>query len=163
MFELADELLTHVGYEHYEIANYARPGYCSRHNCGYWRRDGYLGLGVGAHSLQRGNAPGIRFSNTADPEEYRRAIGEGRLPRLEITLLSQQDAMAEFMFLGLRMAKGVAYEMFEREFGAHIMDVYGRELAELSSMGLLWMDGSTIRLTSRGMLLSNQVFARFLS
>ena len=70
MFEVADDLLTAEGYEHYEIANYALPGFRSRHNSGYWQRDGYLGLGAGAHSLLRDSAYGTRFSNVADLDEY---------------------------------------------------------------------------------------------
>lgn len=162
MFLAADELLTGAGYEHYEIANYALPGFHSQHNSGYWRRDGYLGLGAGAHSFLRGTGHGIRFGNTSDPEEYARAVTQGAMPRQDRVELSHEDAVAEFMFLGLRMAAGVSFGDFRREFGMELPVRFGKELEELTRLGLLTMDTRGVRLTSRGMLLSNQVFARFL-
>ncbi|GFE61722.1 radical SAM family heme chaperone HemW [Geobacter sp. AOG2] len=161
MFEEADDLLTAAGYEHYEIANYALPGRRSDHNSGYWRRDGYLGLGCGAHSfLRRGY--GVRFGNPADLEAYAGAIAQGRLPHGETQSLTRQDALAEFMFLGLRMADGIEEETFRQEFGVGLEETFGREVSKLAALGLLETDGGRIRLTRRGMLLSNQVFARFL-
>jgi oxygen-independent coproporphyrinogen-3 oxidase len=162
MFEVADDLLTAEGYEHYEIANYALPGYRSRHNSGYWQRDGYLGLGTGAHSLLRDSAYGTRFSNVADLDEYRISLRNGELPRREIISLSRTDAMAEFLFLGLRMADGIKSSEFEQEFGSRLKDVFGSEISLLLEQGLLAEDNRGIRLTRRGMLLSNQVFQRFL-
>lgn len=162
MFELAHTLLTGAGYEHYEIANYARPGFRSRHNSGYWRRDGYLGLGCGAHSFLRNAQYGIRFGNSCDPEEYAAAIAGGELPRQDRLELTRDDALAEFMFLGLRMADGVTSADLEREFGISLWERYGSELHELAEQGLLVGDESGVRLTGRGMLLSNRVFSRFL-
>lgn len=162
MFEQADTLLTAAGYEHYEIANYARPGFRSRHNSGYWRRDGYLGLGCGAHSFLRDSAWGTRFSNTADLEAYSAAIRQGRLPRRDLSALSREDAMAEFVYLGLRMADGIQTTAFEREFGCPLNAVYGKLIEELVQTGLVVTDLDSVRLTRRGLLLSNQVFSRFL-
>jgi oxygen-independent coproporphyrinogen-3 oxidase len=162
MFETADEFLKTNGYEHYEIANYARPGFRSRHNSGYWKRDGYLGLGAGAHSFLRDGRYGTRFSNAADLEEYRTALHAGSLPRRDITPLAGADAMAEFLFLGLRMSDGVVFDTFEHEFGTGLNDVYGQQITTLLKQGLLTEDTCGIRLTRRGMLLSNQVFQRFL-
>jgi oxygen-independent coproporphyrinogen-3 oxidase len=161
MFELADELLAASGYEHYEIASYARPDCRSRHNSGYWRRDGYLGLGVAAHSLLR-NGHGVRFSNPETLDEYRRMVMSGQLARHDEQILTQQDAMAEYMFLGLRMADGVGRAEFVREFGRSLESVYGPAVAELVSFGLLVENNGTLSVTRRGMLLSNQVFNRFL-
>jgi oxygen-independent coproporphyrinogen III oxidase len=162
MFLAADDVLTSAGYEHYEIANYALPGFRSRHNSGYWRRDGYLGLGAGAHSLLRGTGHGIRFGNSSDIDEYAAAISRGQLPRQERVQLSLEDALAEFMFLGLRMLDGVTFGDFRREFGMEMKERFGKELDELTGLGLLAMDKEGVRLTRRGMLLSNQVFTRFL-
>ena len=161
MFETADTVLPAAGYQHYEIANYAKPGYRSRHNSGYWRRDGYLGLGVAAHSFLR-KGYGYRFRNHDTLEEYNRELATGRLPRRDERVLDQGDAMAEFMFLGLRLAEGVAHESFEREFGSALHTVYGTAVDELIRIGLLQQEQSVLRLTRRGLLLSNQVFARFL-
>jgi oxygen-independent coproporphyrinogen-3 oxidase len=161
MFLAADDLLTAAWYEHYEIANYALPGFRSRHNSGYWRRDGYLGLGCGAHSLLR-VGHGIRFGNTSAPDEYASAVTRGDLPRQDRVELSREDALAEFMFLGLRMADGVSFEYFRREFGMELKDRFGKELEDLTGLGLVTVDGTGVRLTRRGMLLSNRVFSRFL-
>ena len=162
MFEAADDLLCSHGYEHYEIANYARPGFRSQHNGGYWHRDGYLGLGAGAHSYLRDSGCGTRFSNVADLNEYAKALHKGELPRLDVTELSREDAMAEHMFLGLRMSDGIVFENFEKEFGIQLNAVFGQELALLQSQLLLSADTAAVRLTRRGMLLSNQVFLHFL-
>ncbi|MFZ2950668.1 MAG: radical SAM family heme chaperone HemW [Desulfuromonadaceae bacterium] len=161
MFELADELLTVAGFEHYEIANYARTGFRSRHNSGYWRRDGYLGLGVAAHSFLR-EGHGVRFSNPDSLEEYRRGVTSGQPARIAESRLTQGDAMAEYMFLGLRLSDGVSRHAFECEFGRSLESVYGPGAADLADLGLLIQDEDALTLTLRGMLLSNQVFARFL-
>lgn len=161
MFELADELLSESGFDHYEIANYARPGFRSQHNSGYWKRDGYLGLGVAAHSFLR-EGYGVRFSNPDTLEEYRRGITSGQPERVDEHRLTEIDAMAEYMFLGLRLAEGVDLGAFEREFGRSLESVYGSVTTDLVRLGLLNHNGSALTLTRRGMLLSNQVFARFL-
>jgi oxygen-independent coproporphyrinogen-3 oxidase len=162
MFEMADDLLEAHGYEHYEIANYARAGFRSRHNSGYWKRDGYLGLGAGAHSFLRNTGYGTRFSNAADLDEYSAALHNDVLPRRDFMQLSRADAMAEHLFLGLRMAEGVLFSTFEQEFGAGLNDFFGQEVATLLGQGLLTENSGSIRLTRRGMLLSNQVFQKFL-
>jgi oxygen-independent coproporphyrinogen-3 oxidase len=161
MFEMADDLLTEAGYEHYEIANHARPGYRSRHNSGYWQRDGYLGLGVGAHSFLK-VGDGVRTGNVSNLKEYGEALASGRLPRFDKHLLSRNEGMEEFIFLGLRLSDGISLEKFEQEFGRACRIVYGTVIDELVRLDLLLCDKTNLRLTRRGMLLSNQVFARFL-
>ncbi len=161
MFELADELLTSSGFEHYEIANYARPGFRSQHNSGYWRRDGYLGLGVAAHSFLR-KGYGIRFSNPDNFEDYRQAVRSGQLKLIGELELTQNDAMEEYMFLGLRLSNGVNRHDFAREFGRSLESVYGYVAADLARLGLLVQNESKLTLTKRGMLLSNKAFASFL-
>jgi len=161
MFEEADDLLTAAGYEHYEIANYALPGRRSDHNSGYWHRDGYLGLGAGAHSFLR-QGYGVRFGNPAGLDAYAGAIAQGLLPHGDEQTLTRQDALAEFMFLGLRMADGIVEDEFQQEFGVGLEEMFGEAVSKLTTLGLLETAGGRIRLTRRGMLLSNQVFARFL-
>lgn len=161
MFERAHHFLTGSGFEHYEIANYARPGYRSQHNSGYWQRDGYLGLGVAAHSFLR-DGYGIRFSNPDTLEEYRQVVMSGQLTRGNEQRLTQDEAMSECMFLGLRLADGVKRSAFEREFGRSLECAYGSAPVDLVRLGLLVQKGETLALTQRGMLLSNQVFGRFL-
>ena len=162
MFETADALLTTGGFEHYEIANYARPGFRARHNSGYWKRDHYLGLGTGAHSFLHNGEYGIRFSNTPDLDEYSAEIRRKKLPRREQHILSREDAQAEFMFLGLRMSNGVTFKSFAQEFGVTLEKLFARQLHELATNGLLLVDANSVRLTLRGMLLSNHVFSQFL-
>lgn len=161
MFELADDLLSGHGFEHYEIANYARPGYRSQHNSGYWLRDGYRGLGVAAHSFLR-EGYGVRFSNPDTLEAYTKQVTAGQMERIGKHRLSRRDAMAEFLFLGLRLADGVCEADFEREFGCTLESAYGSATADLVRLGLLISNEGVVTLTRRGMLLSNQVFERFL-
>lgn len=163
MFEAADTLLTAGGFEHYEIANYARPGCRAHHNSGYWKRDGYLGLGAGAHSFLRSGEYGIRFGNTPDGDEYQADIFNATLPRRDLQILSREDALAEFMFLGLRMSDGVGFADFAREFGVGLGELYSQQLERLADLGLLTQAEGMVRLTRRGMLLSNHVFAQFLA
>lgn len=160
MFELTHELLTRRGFEHYEIANYARPGYRSQHNSGYWKRDGYLGVGAGAHSFMK-ERDGLRFSNVADLEAYMSALDKGELPRRERHELSRADAMAEFIFLGLRLSDGVKFREFSDEFGITLQEKYATEIARCVSLGLLEQTSTGVCLSPRGMLLSNQVFSCF--
>lgn len=161
MFELAEELLVAAGFEHYEIANYARAGCRSQHNSGYWQRDGYLGLGVAAHSfLHVGH--GVRFSNPATLQDYRQGVMSGMLRRIDEQCLTQEEAMAEYMFLGLRLSEGVNLSAFEGKFGLALESVYGPIIDDLIRLGLLLYNESKLILTLRGMLLSNRVFARFL-
>lgn len=161
MYEYTDEFLTGSGFEHYEIANYARPGYRSRHNSGYWRRDGYLGLGVAAHSFLR-DGHGVRFSNPDSLEVYRQGVLSGQLERIDELPLTEGEAMAEYMFLGLRLADGVSKHAFEREFGRSIDAAYGSVPTDLERLGLLLQSDEKLALTRRGMLLSNRVFVNFI-
>lgn len=161
MFELADTLLTASDFEHYEIANYARPGYRSQHNSSYWRRDGYLGLGVAAHSLMR-DGYGVRFSNPDNLEEYRQGVTSGRPERIDEQKLTLDDAMAEYLFLGLRLSDGVNLRTFEHAFGCSLESAYGPIAGDLERFGLVFQKDDVLALTLKGMLLSNQVFARFL-
>lgn len=162
MFEAADSELIAADYEHYEIANYARPGLRSRHNSGYWRRDGYLGLGAAAHSFIKVPQYGRRFSNSIDLEEYCSGVRQGHLPQQNITELDRDDSLSEFIYLGLRMADGINLDDFKEQFNCDMQILFAAELKELAGYGLLKINGNNIRLTLKGMLLSNQVFSRFL-
>lgn len=161
MLELADELLVRAGFEHYELANYARPGKRSSHNCGYWQRDGYLGLGPSAHSfLQSGW--GLRFCNPPDHRNWAASIRAGTPAHQDITQLSREDARSEAIFLGLRQSDGVRLDRFEELFGEKLEDIYHHQLERLQKAGLLQRESGRLRLTRKGMLLSNQVFVMFI-
>lgn len=130
MYEKTGELLEKAGYRRYEISNYARPGYECRHNCGYWRRREYLGLGIGAASLI-GNC---RFRNGDSLEAY---LENPLEVREEVRELSPKEQMEEFMFLGLRMTEGVSVPEFEVTFGKRMEEVYGAVIERNIRDGLL--------------------------
>lgn len=158
MYEDTAEILRGYGYGQYEISNYAKEGFACRHNIGYWRRVNYLGLGLGASSLLDDQ----RFSNTRSMEQYLRLSGDPSQIRCMEPPLTREDAMGEFMFLGLRMSSGVSRVEFERNFGCSMESVYGRTLEKYCSLGLLAEERQRVFLTRRGIHVSNAVMADFL-
>lgn len=177
MYKITNEILSDAGYGRYEISNYARPGCECRHNISCWRRENYAGFGIGAASL----VENIRFRNTSDRRAYERfyledfpeaavadeIMAENRI-REEKQALSIKEQMEEFMFLGLRMSKGVSGMEFTRCFGRRIDEVYPGVVEEFSKKGLLrrTVDERTgeewIALTDYGIDISNYVMAEFL-
>jgi oxygen-independent coproporphyrinogen-3 oxidase len=162
MYETATELLEAHGYEQYEIANFARKGYRSAHNSGYWVRRPFLGFGAGAHSFLRSPGYGVRFSAPERPEDYLRSLAGGILPVAETRTLSRREAMAEYLFLGLRTSDGISLEQFQREFSVSFEEAYGDSCAELFSAGFLEVRDGFLRLPPKARIVSNQVFVRFL-
>ena len=187
MYEWAGQALEAAGYRQYEISNWSKPDHECRHNLQYWRGLPYLGLGAGAH----GYANGYRYSNVLRIKTYidRLNIEDGPkgdtgywLPNTDFPLSpatvnhhrqSMKDDMAEMMLTGLRLtSEGIAAQAFQQRFGCELNEVYAREIAELTHLGLLeWAQTRTsdackasevLRLTSRGRLLGNQVFMRFI-
>jgi len=172
MYEMAMDYLCEAGYEHYEISNWAKPGFRSRHNLAYWLNQPYLGVGPGAHSSMMDR----RFANMKSPRRYISAIasasvsdeevdapveqGEIAVDFVEVTSLEM--AMSETMMLGMRLSEGMAKSEFQRRFGIPMSDVYGREISKLVSTGLIEDNGDRIRLTRHGMLLGNNVFESFI-
>ena len=156
----ACERLNAAGIAQYEISNFARPGRESRHNLKYWTRQPYLGFGVDAHSmLPSGRAPGeaFRFSTPDSLDAYM-----NRVPHA-VTPVSAQAALEESFFLGLRLNRGVDLELLRAQFGPDRVASSEPTIEECGREGLLKRQGATVRLTSRGRLLSNEVFARFLA
>lgn len=160
MYHCTEEDLSKYGYFRYEISNYARSGRECRHNCGYWTGHEYLGLGLGASSLLCGE----RFHEPGDMQEYLSEIdrgGWGRLRR-DREVLTLQDRMEEFMFLGLRMTAGVSDVEFEARFGATIREIYGEVLRRHMAQGVIeWHDGR-IMLTKYGLDVANYVMADYI-
>lgn len=154
MYEWTNCFLEEHGYLHYEISNYAREGRECRHNIGYWRRENYLGLGLGSASLVENE----RFSNTRDLERYLM----GDLRRQERQKLSEKEQMEEFMFLGLRMLSGVSLEEFREAFRVPIEGIYGDVIPVLCRQGLLQKKEGRLFLTDQGIAVSNYVMAQFL-
>lgn len=158
MYEDTAAVLAEYGYCQYEISNYGKPGFACRHNLGYWKRVNYLGLGLGAASLWGSR----RFSNTRDMEEYLENSSRPWQIRRDECLLTRADEMAEFMFLGLRMTEGVSRSGFRRSFGCELEEIYGNVVEKYRKLSLLEEDGERIRLTRRGIHVSNTVMAEFL-
>ena len=176
MYEHAREAMSDAGYQHYEISNWCLPSYQSQHNLAYWQVKPYLGIGPGAHS----NLGGFRFHNAKLPAHYARCVQNWsdrsvRAPgltdhaTLEATptlegyeATSPSIAMAETMFLELRLLEGISLSGFHRRHDVSLTEVYGAEVGDLVSIGLLDLDGDRLKLTSKGLLLSNQVFMRFI-
>lgn len=157
MLELAMDYLPRQGFAQYEIANFARPGRESRHNCAYWQRDNYLGLGVAAASCLNDH----RFANTPEPRVYEEAIREGRLPWTEDEHYDIEQIMGEAMFLGLRLLRGVDVAAYEQRYGVNPLKRFRGELWQLQNQGLIEYDEGNIRLTPKGVALGNLVFEQF--
>ena len=158
MGELTIQRLAEAGMHRYEISNYAKPGFACRHNIGYWKRTDYLGFGPSAASLF-GNC---RWTNTADRSLYLKACGALEKIREDEEILSRQDAMEEFMFLGLRMTQGISTAEFEEQFGKEIHAVYGGVLKKYEAMHLLQEHSGRLALTRDGISVSNVILADFL-
>ena len=159
MYHLTKELMAAQGYERYEISNYARPGYECRHNIGYWTGAEYLGLGLGASSCTHG----FRYHNVTDLEEYLSLdLREPGAAAREIQELTPEEKMEEFMFLGLRLTKGVSGSEFLERFGKNMWNVYGEVFEKLSRQGLILEEPPMVRLTELGIDVSNQVLCEFL-
>ena len=158
MYEATAQILKEYGFEQYEISNYARKGRKCRHNVGYWTRQDYLGFGLGASSLYGKE----RFANTADMKKYLENSKNPEKIREKEPSLTREDEMAEFMFLGLRMTKGISKADFQRCFGCTIESVYGEVLEKYESMELLLEKDGRIFLNREGIHVSNSIMAEFL-
>lgn len=158
----ADERLAQAGYARYEISNWARGqghhlGFACKHNLTYWRNLPYLGFGAGAHS----SFGGRRFWNIAHPRPYVERAESSQSPEDGQETITPDVDMAETMFLGLRLTEGVNRARFFRRFGVDLGQNYAREIERNQQAGLLQVDEHGIRLTRRGWLLGDRVFADF--
>jgi oxygen-independent coproporphyrinogen III oxidase len=156
----ACERLNAAGIAHYEISNFARPGHESRHNLKYWTRQPYFGFGVDAHSMLRSRGTGhevLRFSAPDSLEAYMNRAAPS------VTAVSRQAAIEESFFLGLRLNRGIDLDELRAEFSTDAVAVFEPAIQESLTDDLLQQRGTNLRLTERGRLLSNEVFARFLT
>lgn len=166
MFLTTVEILEKAGYEHYEVSNFALPGFRSRHNQIYWQGGEYLGLGVSAHSYISGQGSGIggqsiRQANTSNLAEYFQLIEEKGTAVIEEEILTREKAMGEYLFLGLRMMEGIDLEVFKERFGIGIEVAFPDALNELTDKRLVEITQGQLRLTKKGLLLLNEVSVRF--
>jgi oxygen-independent coproporphyrinogen III oxidase len=153
-YETACEFLERMGYHHYEISNWAQPGWESRHNLKYWRREAYLGFGAGAHSFSGRE----RWANTHDAAAYVAAMESGRLPIEQREVLTAESALEEELFLGLRQLDGIDLGRIEREYGVAL----AARFDPLASAGLVERDGNTVRLAAGRLSVSNEVFVELM-
>ena len=154
MYYDTKRFLTEAGYHRYEISNYAREGYESIHNSGYWLRREYVGFGLGASSQVKN----LRCKNTERLEDYLKSD----FFKKEVQILTRQEEIEETMYLGLRMMQGVNLQGFQKTFGVRVETLYKETLEKLERQGLLRIKDGCLRLTDSGIDVSNAVMAEFL-
>jgi oxygen-independent coproporphyrinogen-3 oxidase len=153
-YETAQEFLARAGYRHYEISNWAKPGYESRHNLKYWRREPYLGFGAGAHSFSGTE----RWANAHDAAAYVSALQSGRLPIEQLEKVTAEQALEEELFLGLRQLDGIDVSRIEREYDVKL----AARFEPLASAGLVERNGDVVRLAPARLSISNEVFVELM-
>lgn len=160
MYEAAEALLAQAGYEHYEISNWAagRTTFRCRHNLIYWMNRPYLGFGAGAHSYVFGR----RYNNVLLPERYVDLVNARALPVDHGEQIDADLEMRETIILGLRLLDGISRREFADRFARGLDDVFGAVVDRLEAEGLLFSQGDRVALTSRGILLGNEVFRAFI-
>lgn len=188
IYKSTGRILKEYGYHRYEISNYAKEGYECRHNFGYWERKEYLGLGLGASSLISEH----RFHNTENMERYLQIFGKhsvlagsgsratsprtfpaggnGANPQMlptgaaaeDVEALSVSEQMEESIFLGLRKTEGISCREFREKFGQTLDEVYGEQIRRFEKLGLMEREKDRLRLTERGIDVSNSIFVEFM-
>ncbi len=160
MYNYAIDYLDSEGFIHYEISNFALPDYFCKHNLNYWDRGEYYGVGLGAHSFINGK----RFFNTDSFENYIKTLSENRNPVKEREDITEDITFSEAVFLGLRKTEGINLKSFAERYGKDILTLYQKEIKELQGAGLIELHetGSFLRLSKKGLLLSNEVFTRLM-
>ncbi len=156
MYRVMIDQVSAAGYGHYEISNFCLPGFQSRHNTKYWNGAPYYGLGCSAHSYDGARR---RWANEREVAKYVELIETEQSTVGERTDLKEEDARSESIFLGLRLMRGLDLEDYRSRFGADLREQYDTELNRLCEAGLIEIDHELLRLTARGALLSNEVFA----
>lgn len=158
MYDYVVSMLPPFGFNRYEISNFARDGFESRHNLGYWSDMPYIGFGASAHSYWNGR----RTANLRTPEEYIASIERGESPARPEEAATPEIQMEEFCFLELRTIRGIDREQFEKRFGRTVESVYQDVIEDLTKKGLLTSDDKYYRLTPQGMKVGNVAFRAFI-
>jgi oxygen-independent coproporphyrinogen-3 oxidase len=153
-YELAQEELRSAGYGQYEISNWAKPEFESRHNLKYWRREPYLGFGAGAHSF----AGTQRWANRHDAAAYVAAISENKSAIESVDTLTLPLALEEEFFLGLRQLSGINLGRIERQYGVSLSE----KVEVLASRGMVEKDGEMLRLPAGKLSISNEIIVELL-
>ena len=160
MFLLTMDEMARGGYQQYEISNFAKTGFESKHNINYWKNRDYYGLGAGAH----GYINNRRYENVKGINSYiERLLRYNRLPILEQHMVSLDEKKEDMLMLGLRMLEGVTFLDYEQIFQERLRDRFGKQIDKLVSLDLLTLDKNGIRLSNKGIIYGNDVFAEFIS
>lgn len=158
MYELLMEKMKENGFEQYEISNFSKPGFESKHNLTYWNNEAYFGFGAGAHSY----VEGYRRSNYGPLKKYMEPLDQNELPIMDKHEVTKKEKMEEEMFLGLRKTQGVSMKAFKDKYDIEIMEIFREELLAHEQKSLLEIQGDSIQLTKQGRLLGNEVFQSFI-
>lgn len=153
-YENAQAILKAAGYKQYEISNWAKPGYASRHNLKYWRREAYLGFGAGAHSFSGTQ----RWANLHDAAAYVAAISAGCSAAESVERVTREQALEEELFLGLRQLRGIDLPRIQREYSVNLEE----KVSRLASAGMIEREGELVRLAAGKLSISNEVIVELL-
>jgi oxygen-independent coproporphyrinogen-3 oxidase len=153
-YDLARTTLSAAGYEHYEISNFAKPGFASEHNRKYWLRAPYLGFGAGAHSFSGTH----RWANAHDAAAYVQSIASGKIPIEQAETISAPQALEEELFLGLRQLAGIDISLLQKLYGVPL----DSRFTSLESSGLIERSGSLVRIAPEHLSISNEVFVELM-
>lgn len=158
MYDLLMNTLLKHGYNHYEISNFSKDGYESKHNLTYWNNEEYYGIGAGAHGYMNGN----RYSNAGPIKKYISLVETKGSSVIESNLVSLNEKIEEEMFLGLRKLEGVSISRFQAKYKKSPFEIFGKQIELLQKQGLLEIKDRNICLTKKGLFLANEVFEKFL-
>ena len=158
MYEVIKQVLNPKGYKHYEISNFAKPGFCCHHNRVYWKGNPYIGIGAGSHSFMDNN----RYVNEALPIKYIEKIKARISPIIEKRQISKHEKMSDFIILGLRLIEGVNDKEFYTRFHQSVEETFPGKVDKYIKMGLMEKKEGYFYLTARGIDVSNQIFIDFL-
>ena len=158
MYHMGKRVLYKSNYKQYEISNFSKVGYQSRHNLRYWKLKQYLGIGLSSHS----SVEGKRYWNHTDFNSYYKNLDQGNLPILDWEIITPQLEEAEYLILAIRLNAGVIIKDFEKRFNCSFMGKYGDVVGKHIESGLLHSTNGIVTLTEKGMDLSNQVEIDFL-
>ncbi|AYV67198.1 coproporphyrinogen III oxidase [Niallia circulans] len=154
---LMDEMARH-GFQQYEISNFAKPGFESRHNLTYWNNEEYFGFGAGSHGYVHGN----RYSNYGPLKKYMQPLEQGEFPIMHEHKVTVIEQMEEELFLGLRENKGVSLSSFEQKYNENVLELFDKEINKLISRELIEIESDYLKLTHKGRFLGNEVFQSFI-
>lgn len=158
MYALLMKEMAKNGYEQYEISNFAKPGFESKHNLTYWNNEEYFGFGAGAH----GYVAGKRVSNFGPLKKYMEPLAQNKLPVMEEHLVTKVEMMEEELFLGLRKNEGVNLALFAQKYNQEVLESFHKEIEELMKRELIVVNNQFLQLTDKGRFLGNEVFQSFI-